>query len=404
MSTEALGEYATDNYTYYDFNTTESPLCALNSYCETMDDYFDRLNAYIYPEPFEWGLIVLYIITFLVGLVGNSLVCFAVWRNTKMRTITNMFIVNLSVADLGVIIICLPSTLLVDVTETWFLGTTFCKIHLFLMTVSVSVSVMTLCAISVERWYAICRPLSFHSTVRRARHIIAVIWFLSACIAIPELVSSAVEPLRSDTVLLSACYPKLWTNTQTAIFQIFLMVALYILPLALMGFAYTHIAIVLWTEHIPGINERQSREPMMDKRSSDKDQSETRKKAAKMLIAVVVVFGICFFPVHFLNIVRYTVGLHAFPNVNILALFAHWTTFLNSSINPVIYNFLSEKFRKEFKYALFLCLRCGRTHSNRKRSDLYRITYNSAHTGHGYSTRYNSHFNGPSSTTMTQAV
>ena len=156
MSTEALGEYATDNYTYYDFNTTESPLCALNSYCETMDDYFDRLNAYIYPEPFEWGLIVLYIITFLVGLVGNSLVCFAVWRNTKMRTITNMFIVNLSVADLGVIIICLPSTLLVDVTETWFLGTTFCKTHLFLM-VSTYMSYM-LCHTCYKSF---CQHISF---------------------------------------------------------------------------------------------------------------------------------------------------------------------------------------------------------------------------------------------------
>ena len=135
MSTETSAENATNmtNLTYYDYNETESPLCALNSYCETMGDYFDRLNAYIYPEPFEWGLIVIYIVTFLVGLIGNSLVCFAIWRNKKMRTITNIFIVNLSAADLGVIIICLPSTLLVDVTETWFLGTPFCKIHLFLM-------------------------------------------------------------------------------------------------------------------------------------------------------------------------------------------------------------------------------------------------------------------------------
>ena len=86
--------------------------------------------------------------------------------------------------------------------------------------------------------------------------IIAVIWFLSACIAIPELVASAVEPMRDDTVLLSACYPKHWTNTQVAIFQICLMVTLYFLPLALMGFAYSHIAIVLWTEHIPGAEER----------------------------------------------------------------------------------------------------------------------------------------------------
>lgn len=404
MTTETLAGNATDYYSLYDLNTTESPLCALNGFCEPMEDYWDRLDAYIYPEPFEWGLIVLYIVTFFVGLIGNSLVCFAIWRNTKMRTITNIFIVNLSVADLGVIIICLPSTLLVDVTETWFLGTPFCKIHLFLMTVSVAVSVMTLCAISVERWYAICRPLSFHSTVRRARLIIAVIWFLSACLAVPELVSAGVEPLRSDTVLLSACYPIHWTNTQVAIFQIFLMVTLYFLPLALMGFAYSHIAIVLWTEHIPGAEERQSRQPMMDKHNSDKDQSESRKKAAKMLIAVVIVFGICFFPVHFLNIVRYTVGLHAFPNVNILALFAHWATFLNSCINPIIYNFMSAKFRKEFKFALLICLRCGRKNSYRERSDLYRITYNSAHSGHAYSTRYNSHINGPSSTTMTQAV
>ena len=127
---------------------------------------------------------------------------------------------------------------------------------LFFQTVSVSVSVMTLCAISVERWYAICHPLNFHSTVRRARLIIATIWFLSICVAIPELVSASVERFREDTVLLSACFPKLWTDKQTAIFQIFLMVALYCLPMCLMGFTYTHIALVLWTEHIPGTAER----------------------------------------------------------------------------------------------------------------------------------------------------
>lgn len=112
--------------------TTISPLCELNDYCEPMEDYMDRLYAFIYPEPGEWALIVTYMLTFCVGLIGNFLVCFAIWRNKNMRTITNMFIVNLSVADLAVIILCLPSALLVDVTQTWFLGTAFCKIHLFL--------------------------------------------------------------------------------------------------------------------------------------------------------------------------------------------------------------------------------------------------------------------------------
>ena len=48
----------------------------------------------------------------------------------------------------------------------------------------------------------------------------------------------------------------------------------------------------------------ESRQPMMDKQSPNTDQVESRKKAAKMLVAVVIMFGLCFFPVHLLNIVR----------------------------------------------------------------------------------------------------
>lgn len=55
-------------------------------------------------------------------------VCFAVWKNRHMRTVTNYFIVNLSFADVLVTIICLPASLVVDITETWFFGKTLCKI------------------------------------------------------------------------------------------------------------------------------------------------------------------------------------------------------------------------------------------------------------------------------------
>lgn len=45
-----------------------------------------------------------------------------------MRTVTNYFIVNLSLADVLVTLTCLPASLVVDITETWFLGGTLCKI------------------------------------------------------------------------------------------------------------------------------------------------------------------------------------------------------------------------------------------------------------------------------------
>ena len=86
----------------------------------------------VHLDGLSWALVVLYTITFLVGLSGNALVCFAVWRNKNMRTVTNIFLVNLAAADLGVIIICLPPALLADVTSMWYLGSVFCKIHLFL--------------------------------------------------------------------------------------------------------------------------------------------------------------------------------------------------------------------------------------------------------------------------------
>lgn len=69
---------------------------------------------------------------FLIGLIGNALVCVAVYRNHTMRTVTNYFIVNLAVADFMVILFCLPPTVLWDVTETWFMGEIMCKIVLYI--------------------------------------------------------------------------------------------------------------------------------------------------------------------------------------------------------------------------------------------------------------------------------
>lgn len=66
--------------------------------------------------------------SFLLFLqVGNALVCIAVYTNYSMRTVTNIYIVNLAIADFLVILVCLPPSVLWDVTNTWFFGNTLCK-------------------------------------------------------------------------------------------------------------------------------------------------------------------------------------------------------------------------------------------------------------------------------------
>lgn len=113
-----------------------------NDYCISDEDYLSMIDDYMFPTSYEWLLIVLHSMVFLIGLVGNALVCVAVYRNHSMRTVTNYFIVNLAVADFMVILFCLPPTVLWDVTETWFMGEAMCKVVLY---IQVSIHVHFVC-------------------------------------------------------------------------------------------------------------------------------------------------------------------------------------------------------------------------------------------------------------------
>jgi len=118
---------------YYSFTDNDEDLEYVNAtnctndYCIPDEDYIGLMVQHIFPKFTDWVLIAMHSVVFVVGLIGNALVCMAVYRNHSMRTVTNYFIVNLAVADLLVLLICLPPSVLWDVTETWFLGLKLCK-------------------------------------------------------------------------------------------------------------------------------------------------------------------------------------------------------------------------------------------------------------------------------------
>ncbi|XP_074642575.1 orexin receptor type 2-like isoform X2 [Tubulanus polymorphus] len=356
-------------------NATTPCLNDKNDYCLPDEDYLSQIEDFLVPSPIETAVIVLYTLVFTIGVVGNFLVCFAVWRNHHMRTVTNFFIVNLAIADFMVTLICLPPTLLEDVRETWYFGNIMCKIVKYLQLVSISVSVLTLSAISVERWYAICHPLMFMSTAARARAIIFIIWIVSLLLGIPELVTLQAAPkrqLEGVSVLLTKCIPN-WNLVYQNIFQISIMIVLYIIPLSLTGFCYTQIARCLWINVIPGVSDQSTYANSSTSRAQSdpgaENQLQSRRKAAKMLIAVVIMFAICYLPVHLLNILRYA-GITkrmGSGSRQVTALFSHWLCYFNSAINPVIYNFMSAKFRKEFSSVCTCCFRvCMRADAHRR--------------------------------------
>uniref|UniRef100_A0A1B0CBY5 Putative allatotropin receptor n=1 Tax=Lutzomyia longipalpis TaxID=7200 RepID=A0A1B0CBY5_LUTLO len=293
-------------------------------------------------------------------------------------------------------------------------------------TVSVTVSVLTLTFISIDRWYAICFPLRYVSTNERAIGSIAFIWLVALISDIPEFLTLTTQhkQLRFGITLFTQCVAQ-WDLETEKNFHIARFVMLYTLPLLIMTIAYFQIVRVLWkSDTIPGHREsrhhqqyncgflpllimtiayfqivrvlwksdtipghRESRHHQQyncgylrnsafPANSGTMGQLRMRRKAAKMLVAVVVMFACCYFPVNVLNVLRYTIDIGQSEVISILSLFSHWLCYANSAVNPVIYNFMSGKFRREFKNALEKCRCCG---AGRDRVE-DRSMYHSAHT------------------------
>ncbi|XP_036147763.1 orexin receptor type 2 isoform X3 [Monomorium pharaonis] len=237
-------------------------------------------------------------------------------------------------------------------------------------TVSVSISVLTLTFISIDRWYAICFPLRFKSTTARAKTAIIVIWMISLLFDIPELLVLHTVPSNSrvQTVLFTQCVC-LWSQESQTTFTIIKLIFLYTMPLLLMSVAYWQIVRVLWKSDIPGHNLStrvcHSTEIPLSGGGNPEGQLRSRRKAAKMLVAVVITFAICFLPVHLLSILRCTMTLPSNQWTIAISLIAHWLCYFNSAVNPVIYNFMSGKFRKEFRRT-FRCSHKGRTCAHKR--------------------------------------
>lgn len=87
---------------------------------------------YDYPPYLKVTSITLCVLILLFGVVGNIMVPVVILRTKDMRNSTNIFLMNLSLADLLVLLVCTP-TMLVELNtkpETWVLGEFLCKYSL----------------------------------------------------------------------------------------------------------------------------------------------------------------------------------------------------------------------------------------------------------------------------------
>ncbi|KAG5271296.1 hypothetical protein AALO_G00178150 [Alosa alosa] len=275
---------------------------------------------------------------FTLGVMGNSMVITVLARSKpgKPRSTTNIFILNLSVADLSYLLFCIPFQSTIYMMQSWVLGAFICKFIHYFFTVSMLVSIFTLSAMSVDRYIAIVHSRK-SSSIRVARHALVgviIIWILSLAMAAP--VAHYQDLFERDNS--TYCW-EVWPNpNHKKIYVVCTFVFGYVLPLLLISFCYAKV-----------LNHLHKKLRNMSKKSE-----ASKKKTAQTVLVVVVVFCLSWLPHH---VVHLWVEFGNFPLNQasfVFRVMAHCLAYSNSSVNPIIYAFLSENFRKAYKQ-VFRC-------------------------------------------------
>uniref|UniRef100_A0A671NGA7 Galanin receptor type 1-like n=1 Tax=Sinocyclocheilus anshuiensis TaxID=1608454 RepID=A0A671NGA7_9TELE len=272
---------------------------------------------------------------FTLGVLGNSLVItvLAQRKPGQQRSTTNIFILNLSVADLSYLLFCIPFQSTVYILPTWILGAFICKFIHYFFTVSMLVSIFTLSAMSVDRYIAIvhCRKSSYIRVGRHALIGVLIIWVLSFVMATPVAYYQGIVESEDNSTFCWEVWPD---HSRRKIYVVCTFVFGYVLPLILISFCYAKVSGCLIT--------------------------------AQTVLVVVVVFCLSWLPHH---VVHLWVEFGSFPLNQasfVLRVAAHCLAYSNSSVNPVIYAFLSENFRQAYKQ-VFRCQVASKCPTNETR-------------------------------------
>ncbi|XP_016067857.1 PREDICTED: galanin receptor type 2 [Miniopterus natalensis] len=275
---------------------------------------------------------MLFAFIFLVGTVGNTLVLAVLLRGRQAVSTTNLFILNLGVADLCFILCCVPFQATIYTLDGWVFGSLLCRAVHFLTFFTMHASSFTLAAVSLDRYLAIRYPLHSRQlrTPRNALAAIALIWGLSLLFSGPYLSYYRQSRLANLTV----CHPA-WSAPRRRAMDLCTFVFSYLLPLLVLGLTYARTLRYLWRA--------------VDPVAAGSRARRARRKVTRMIIAVAALFCLCWMPHHALIL---CVWFGRFPLTRAtyaLRILSHLVSCANSCVNPIVYALVSKRFRKGFR-------------------------------------------------------
>ncbi|XP_012283345.1 tachykinin-like peptides receptor 99D [Orussus abietinus] len=309
-------------------------------------------NKFILPWWRQMIWTVLFAGMIVVATGGNLIVIWIVLAHKRMRTVTNYFLVNLSIADAMVSTLNVTFNYTYMLNSHWPFGNLYCKVNQFIAVITICASVFTLMAISIDRYMAIMNPLKPRMGKRATLCIAVAIWVVGAILSLPMLLfyKTFTQNFVNGEVRV-ICYSD-WPNKSDDglsydeyLYNVIFMILTYFLPIGSMTFTYARVGLELWgSQSIGEATQRQL------------DNIRSKRRVVKMMIVVVVIFAVCWLPFHVYFIVTsYLPEITNEPYIQELYLAIYWLAMSNSMYNPIIYCWMNSRFRRGFAQFFSWC-------------------------------------------------
>ncbi|XP_030623625.1 nociceptin receptor [Chanos chanos] len=281
-------------------------------------------------------IVVVYMVVCVVGLIGNCLVMYVIIRFTKMKTATNIYIFNLALADF-LVLFTLPFQGTDVLLGFWPFGLSLCKVVVAIDYYNMFTSTFTLTIMSVDRYIAVCHPVRSLAvrTPHRAKLVNVAVWLLASGIGVPVMVmgQEEVEPNGSIECMVVLPDPQ---DFWDPIFGTCVFTFSFAVPVAIISICY-------------GLMVRRLRSVRVFSGSREKDRN--LRRITLMVLAVVAAFVVCWTPVQVLAL-NQALGKVDLGGSHAMVTLMHFCIALgyaNSSLNPVLYAFLDENFKRCFR-------------------------------------------------------
>ncbi|XP_062997670.1 type-2 angiotensin II receptor [Elgaria multicarinata webbii] len=297
---------------------------------------------------------VLYCIIFIVGLLGNSIVITELCRQRSPKTVANVYIVNLAVADLLALATVPFWTAYYAYGYNWLFGSVMCKISSSVLSLTMFASIFFITCMSINRYQAIVHPFqSQQGTLRQAFLTALLVWILAALTSLPSIYFRDIKYIKElDVTACIMAYPSEKYSNWSAGTALMKITLGFLVPMVIITICYVWIRVHL-------IRARSFRK-----------SKQMRDRVLKLVAAVVVAFLICWLPFHTLTFLDALSWMGVISNCSITTVidtalpFGLCMGFTNSCINPLLYYFIGRQFQDKLPH--LLKLRLYQFNSNRE--------------------------------------